>query len=119
MANKAEIYKHGVKLAAVFGEFGENMPPVELAAKLYRLETTGHRLAEDYSNGYLDTDDYEQKTDSLLKTVDKLTGYKAKGIPVFFDGDPRGYALKIDDEYMRTHNIDLPRDWGGNGILAP
>ena len=116
MANKEENYKHGVKLAAVFGE---DMPPVELATKLYRLETKAHRLAEDYSNGYLDTDNYEQKKESVLKTVDKLTGYKAKGIPVFFNGDPRGYALKIDDEYMRTNNIDLPRDWGGNGILAP
>ena len=93
MANKEEIYKHGVKLAAVFGE---NMPPVELAAKLYRLETKGHRLAEDYSNGYLDTDDYEQKKESVLKTVDKLTEFFRAEAPDFSRGEEARNSFRID-----------------------
>ena len=35
------------------------------------------------------------------------------------NGDARGYALKIPDNYMRENNIRLFTDWGGNGILAP
>jgi len=38
-------------------------------------------------------------------------------IPVFFNSDPRGYALKIKDDY--TRDITIYRDWGGYGILAP
>lgn len=38
---------------------------------------------------------------------------------VFVNLDPRGYALKIDDEYMRAHNLKLHTDMGGYGILAP
>lgn len=33
--------------------------------------------------------------------------------------DPRGYALKINDDYMRAHNLKLYRDYGGYGIIAP
>ena len=40
-------------------------------------------------------------------------------VAVFVNQDPRGYALKIDDEYMRAHGLDLHRDMGGFGILAP
>ena len=43
-------------------------------------------------------------------------------VPVFINLDPRGYALKIDDEWMREHKQPLGhlhQDWGGYGILAP
>jgi hypothetical protein len=40
-------------------------------------------------------------------------------VAVFVNQDPRGYALKIDDEYMRAHSLDLERDGGEYGILAP
>lgn len=40
-------------------------------------------------------------------------------VPVFINRDPRGYALKIDDGWMREHNAELHRDWGGYGIIAP
>lgn len=35
------------------------------------------------------------------------------------NGDARGYALKIEDNYMRENNIVLFQDWGGYGIIAP
>ena len=39
---------------------------------------------------------------------------------VFINGDPRGYALKIDDKYQdRLHKVGIHRDWGGYGIIAP
>ncbi len=40
-------------------------------------------------------------------------------VPVFFNGDPRGYTLKIRDEYAREHQLKIHRDWGGYGIIAP
>ena len=41
-------------------------------------------------------------------------------VPVFVNRDPRGYALKIDDEWMRARQeVRLATDWGGYGILAP
>jgi hypothetical protein len=41
-------------------------------------------------------------------------------VPVFLNRDPRGYALKIDDEWMRAHpQFRLHTDWGGYGIIAP
>lgn len=41
-------------------------------------------------------------------------------VPVILNRDPRGYALKIDDEWMRAHrDVVLHRDWGGYGIIAP
>ena len=42
-----------------------------------------------------------------------------KKIPVFVNGDPRGYALKIDDSYVKKFNLKIERDWGGYGIIAP
>ena len=40
-------------------------------------------------------------------------------VPVFVNRDPRGYALKIEDEYVRANGLQIHRDWGGYGILAP
>lgn len=40
-------------------------------------------------------------------------------VPVLLNGDPRGYALKIDDTWMREAKTPLHQDWGGYGIIAP
>lgn len=41
-------------------------------------------------------------------------------VPVFLNGDPRGYALKIESDWMRERlKLRLHTDWGGYGILAP
>lgn len=40
-------------------------------------------------------------------------------VPVFVNSDPRGYALKIENDWMRAHGGNLHRDMGGYGILAP
>ena len=40
-------------------------------------------------------------------------------VPVFINRDPRGYALKIREIWMRNYSGNLHRDWGGYGILAP
>jgi hypothetical protein len=120
---REQILNHGFALKRIF--FGdaryEGIGPVELCKKVHRLEGKAHRLAEDYCNGIIDIDlEFEDRQESkIMKSLDKILNYKAQGIPVIFNGDPRGYALKIDDEYVKDHNLDIHRDWGGYGIIAP
>jgi len=40
-------------------------------------------------------------------------------VPVVINRDPRGYALKIEDEWFKDHDVRIHKDWGGYGILAP
>jgi len=52
--------------------------------------------------------------------VDFRTIRQAKPlIRVLLNRDPRGYALKIDDEDMRRLDLRLHSDMGGYGIIAP
>ena len=113
-----QIENHGANLNAIFKTGLDN---IKLAKKLHRLEVKAHKLAEDYCNGVngVTTDNWKEKSDQILKSVDKVLNYEKKGIPVFVNGDARGYALKIDDEYVRENNIKIHKDWGGYGILAP
>ena len=89
--------------------------------KLFSIENKAHRLAEDFCNyGYESEEETEAIIDIILNKVDKLLNFKSQNIPVFFNGDPRGYALKIDDDYMRKNKIyPFYSDWGGFGIIAP
>ena len=38
-------------------------------------------------------------------------------VAIFLNLDPRGYALKIDDQDARA--LDIYKDWGGYGIICP
>ena len=119
-----QILQHGFKLQRIFMadkmHTGEAMMPVQLAKAVHRLEVRAHKMAEDYCNGLIESDDWlDKKEKNILKALDRLLNFRAQGIPVIVNGDPRGYALKIDDEYVREHNLDIHRDWGGYGILAP
>lgn len=114
------IRKHGEQLNAIFHT---GLDPVVLCKKLRRIEGAAHKLAEDACNWLsMESPEYEKRYTRLaLRLADVLKvptySFDAKGI--FFNMDPRGYALKIDDEYMRAHNLKLHTDWGGYGILAP
>jgi len=103
---------HGDNLNKLFNTgFGD----VELCKKLRRLEVKADHLSLSYCNGDIELDYFEEEKDKIMLKVDKILNFKEKNIPVFFNSDPRGYALKIDDSY--EHNIY--RDMGGYGILAP
>ncbi len=86
--------------------------------RLQTLEKQGASLALGYCNGWIDGDKYEKRSAALMARVEKLLGFKEKGIPVFHNGDPRGYALKIKME-GRDRVPGLHTDFGGYGILAP
>lgn len=113
-----QIEHHGHELNAIFNTGLDN---IKLAKKLHSLELKAHNLALDYCNGTnnVTTENWEELSDKILDKVDKVIKFREKNIPVFVNGDARGYALKIQDEYVREHNLIIYKDWGGYGILAP
>ena len=92
---------------------------------LRRIEAREHRRAEAECNGVqywsqngkeydLWTDESTEQLDAIAaRDVARILGYIPAGF--FVNGDPRGYALKVEAEYRG----DLPQDFGGYGILAP
>ena len=109
------ITKHGQDLKAVFN-LDRDIDPVKLCKRLLRLENKAHKLAVDFCNGVIDQLEWDKKADQILTKVETILN----NIKVLFcNGDARGYALKIDDEYIRNNNFNIHRDWGGYGIIAP
>ncbi len=118
----SKIEKHGANLNAIFNTGIDN---VTLCKKLHRLETKLHKFAEDYCNGVMTEEDYDIEEGVISKKVAKILGRKVSttdGVPtypLYFNRDPRGYSLKLDDEYVGEHDLKIEKDWGGYGILAP
>ena len=112
----AEILKHGQDLLAIFPA-ARVQDPVLLCKRLRRLEGQAEAAAVAYCNGDMSSEAREVKFDKILAAVQDLL--QSGDVPVFINGDPRGYALKIDDEHVKRHNLTIHRDWGGYGILAP
>jgi hemoglobin-like flavoprotein len=111
-----QIVKHGNDLKTIFNLEGD---PITLCKKVHRLETKAHNLATDYCNGAITTEQWEGISEGLLKSLDKVLNFVNQGIPVIVNGDARGYTLKIKDSYVKEHDLDIHRDWGGYGIIAP
>lgn len=104
----------------------------EIGQSLYRrlrpLETRAHYNAEllcGTEHGYIEQDEYEKRQERVAEQVKRLFG---GNLPAgfFINGDPRGYALKINagnEAGMTYHPEYIPAglhtDWGGYGILAP
>ena len=112
-------------LAQVFGWPPDILENSSRYDALCRLERRASRNAERICNGDIQRSDTGQELydKRILDAVDALTGFRSKGIPVFVNGDPRGYALKIEDAWTRANDsepeIRLERDAGGYGLLAP
>jgi hypothetical protein len=117
---KAEIEervrKHGEQLQSLFPAT-RGSDPVNLCRKLRRLETEAHNIALKACNTGDDTDAEEAVT---LAKIDKVLDFTGAKVPVFINLDARGYALKIDSDWMREHReVRLYEDWGSFGIIAP
>lgn len=123
------IAKHGANLNAIFNT---GIDDVKLCKKLHSFESKAHKLATDYCNGDngLNSENWEERIAPLMKEVYKLLNngeYNEdrphhKKVPIFLNGDARGYALKINESYMRmlrANGKNLHTDWGGYGILCP
>lgn len=115
------IATHGKKLLAIFPDAAER-DPVKLCKRLRKLEqAAAASIALRLCNGpeYPNEDDADTAFDRVLALVNKLLQPGVPLVPIFINRDPRGYALKISDEWMREHRPSLHSDWGGYGIIAP
>tara|TARA_R100000152_G_scaffold14489_1_gene6585 strand:- start:4 stop:387 length:384 start_codon:yes stop_codon:yes gene_type:complete len=111
----SRITEHGQDLKRVFN-LDPTTDPVKLCKKLLRLENKAHRLATDYCNGDVDQIEFDTKGNKILKKVETILKDKKH---LLLNGDARGYALKIKDDFLRINNLSIYRDWGGYGIIAP
>ena len=114
------IIEHGKDLKRVFN-LDDSINEIELCKNLFRIENKAHQIATQFCNyGCEDEKQQEKIIDNILNKVDKILNFKKQNIPVFFNGDARGYTLKIDDDYMRKNKIyPFYTDWGNYGIIAP
>jgi hypothetical protein len=140
------VTEHGELLLAIFPNSTEQNP-VALCKKLRRLEAQAMKHTLELCNGDEPGEHGEEwqgrHNNALFMILNRInvllgnTTDKPPTVPVFINRDPRGYALKIDDEWMRQNmwtlnngnrhtngsgNISvarLHRDLGGYGIIAP
>lgn len=126
---KNAIIEHGEKLNRIFNT---GLQPLALCKKLIRLERKAHNATTCLCNtntlnllelnrytGY----DVKQATEAeqdkffngIRASLCKVLGEKADLVHINFD--PRGYALKIETE--KAQGLDIYKDWGGFGIIAP
>jgi hypothetical protein len=122
------IRKHGEALLAAFPNATEK-DPVALCKKLRRIETATHRVMTDYCNGDCDEDEADKTSTRALDRVWKLLQEPddKRMYVCFTNRDPRGYALKLGDEWTRrwnqtryeTRQPAITTDMGGYGLLAP
>ena len=136
------VTRHGETLLRAFPNATEKNP-VALCKKLRRIETVANRGATAYCNGETfraygreflfgkqetawDSFTYEVSRRVNERTLGNFTN-DTDALPVFVNGDARGYALKIQDVWTRGFNAKqyaaklpaLHTDMGGYGILAP
>jgi len=111
------IRNHAEMLDAIFPN--AHKQGVDLCKWLRRKESVGNRMATDWCNGDLSNEDWDNASDNLLQSVNEMLGNDPAKITIFINGDARGYTLKIHDDSMRENSLELHRDWGGFGILAP
>tara|TARA_B100001113_G_scaffold192370_1_gene157690 strand:- start:717 stop:1094 length:378 start_codon:yes stop_codon:yes gene_type:complete len=110
-----QIERHGDNLKVIFS-LSDDTDSIKLCRKLFRLENKAHRLAQDDYNGI----NVNAEVEKIFKSISKILNLKnINDFKIFFNNDPRGYALKIDDEFVSKNKLEIHRDWGGNGILAP
>ena len=85
---------------------------------LLQLEEVAHNKAEQWcDHGYSDQEReaYEKYIIGLICDVLDIEGHEA----IIFNGDPRGFTLKICSDFVRDARSNIYRDMGGYGIFAP
>ena len=140
------IIRHGNNLLGIFPNATER-DPIKLCKKLLKLESQAYQHTLELCNGDEPGEHGEQWRERhnsamflILNRVHVLLGNTTQNggsVPVFINRDARGYALKIDDAWMRANGwtlnksnrhtngsgsisvARLRRDNGGYGIIAP
>lgn len=93
----------------------------KLSNALRKIEQDASADSIKYANGEIDTAKWGELKDKYKTQALKLFNNNLPGF--YLNSDPRGYALKIKTEFMipggKYENINLQRDWGSYGLLAP
>ena len=110
----AKITAHGESLCKIFNL---DKDPVKLSKALFSLENKAHRITTLECN--TGQDFAPELARIRMKVLEKLELKEADPLAkaIFINGDPRGYALKINDKAAK--NLTIYKDMGGYGILAP
>ncbi len=129
------VQKHGETLLRAFPNASEKNP-VALCRKLRRVECaiakTILAYSSDNSSGITQAV-LDRECEAALIRAGGLLGLDAEGIErhgLFVNRDPRGYALKLDNEegtwfkawqetQLKQGLPELHHDWGQYGIIAP
>ena len=114
----ARIMEHGKDLLAIFPN-ATKTDPVALCKALRTLEMKATSLTTALCNGVPEATATasEALLDKIHDKICLLLGVERKCSYVFINRDPRGYALKLSEEFAKDKRIY--KDWGGYGILAP
>ena len=113
------IDNHAAHLEAIFPNATKK--GLDLCRAVRRIEGKAHNAAESLCNADMSLTDVKECNriiDESETAIRRLLGV-GEDFPLFVNTDPRGYALKIHDGYIRDNEINIHRDWGGYGIIAP
>jgi hypothetical protein len=109
---------HHKALEAIALQVGCETPGLTLWRQLKRVENWLTFYSTQHCNGEggIDGDRWEAIKDQARSKLAKIFGGR---IPegVFINSDPRGHALKLDNEKVSIPE-GMDKDWGGYGILA-
>lgn len=110
LQRRRENHHKALESLAVNGKSG-----LKLWRKLRRIEKRANSFATAYCNGSIDSDDWDVFRQEFEESVEDTFGQLPQGF--FVNSDPRGYALKLDNEQVQIPQ-GMETDWGGYGILA-
>ena len=114
--NKSELLqRHLDNLIPILGVDASEIKVVY--KQLKDLEHKGHKASEDHCN--LADYDIDPILNLVRDRLKVLIKNKETLKNIHLNTDPRGYFLKISDEYTRKANLNIERDWGGYGLLCP
>lgn len=107
------------RLAAYLGV--KNLDGKKISVALWKAEQFASKKSVAYCNGEISDTDWKWCQKMVSADVEKALGKLPPGF--FVNSDPRGYALKIDNENPEgkalIEAVKLHADWGGYGILSP
>lgn len=93
----------------------------KISVALWNAEREATRDSVYRCNGNLSEEQWDVTVNIASERVKVVFGKLPPGF--FVNGDPRGYALKINNDKPEGHAlieaVKLHTDWGGYGILSP
>lgn len=118
-ANLSKHYARCTALGLALGMTNPNGKKISLA--LLKAERVASQVSVAYCNGETDEDTFVIAKRASRSIISDALGKLPPGF--FINSDPRGYALKINNETPEgkalIEQVGLETDWGGYGILSP